>query len=159
MGQLSRAAKERALRGMVGDGLWLGLATGRDGSSLRELQDIGYRRQPVTFGDVTHGARSEIANKAELHFPPMATDAGGELKEWFLITTPSGAGDVVATGKTAVYSYVDLTDGATLLPSEAPVGQKDFSVRYRAVYPRPRAGEQMVIPAGNIVLYIEEGTE
>lgn len=152
----SRAAKERGLLAIAKDGSWLGLATGRDGATLKELQDVAYRRQSIEWGAVKHGIRSEISNANDVLFPPLFMDAAGEIKEWFIITEPSGVGDVLATGMIDVRGYIDLQDGSEILPALAPVGQKDFAVRYRAAYPRPRAGEDMMLPAGSIVLFIKE---
>lgn len=151
---LSKDARDRALRGIVAGKLWLGLAWSVEGKTVREVDDLGYRRQAVTFGDPSHEvSRSTVAINKSVAFPPFMSDAPFEIHNWFLIDAASGGGKVIATGQLDPLWMVDGAGKAYTLAEAA--GRKD---KLTPFYPRPLAGMGTDVAAGDIWLYIEEGS-
>ena len=152
---LSRAAKERALQAIVGNGAYVGLAMGREGNQLQELQDVAYRRQKVTFGPAEHGQVTAIRSVSVANFPPLQFSAPADVTEWFLIDAESGGGTVLATGKIAPRGYIDIDTGQTYTFEEGAKATGNL----RTYGLRPLAGEEVTLRAGEIVLYFEDVPE
>ena len=155
---LSRAAKERGLKAIVATPVWPGLATSRKGGSLTEVGDLAYRRQPVTFAEPSTAVdRVEMCSAASVQFPPWATDSN-ELKEWFLIDSEQGDGTVLATGAMEPRGYVLGDEYLVKSAVEAlETGRKDaFLAAARVIYPRPLAGEGLIIEQGKVILFLKD---